>query len=357
MTGNVTIQSVNFTDVDPTYTLGLISERIVNYYTKAAADTGYTATSVIVYDSPASGKVIYGVSQSVAQIQALFYDVTQAELNEVIDGIGANADGTYNTPDGSNFLDSTTTVMDALGEIDSQVGAATTPVVRTNNPIVADNSSNENIDALDSAIGTDAQLTVVTRTTGQLAVDSSVMTKFDVIDAGIGFDAQLSGVPKNISKNNTIYQNLEALDTYKTVRTIKKTVAWSGANPATVDFLLPSDANMTPANIDLGSIIPINARVIDGFVKCTSATTFSGGPTTLVAGIGNASGGAQISSSGTIYALNAINGNGAAFNTPIAISASASKVWLTDVTPGANWSTQTAGIYTVYITFVDVSNV
>jgi len=357
MTGNVTIQSVNLVDVDPTYTLGLISDRIVNYYTKAVTDTSYTATSVIVYDSPAYGNVIYGVSQSVAQIQALFYDVTQTELDDVITGIGANADGTYNTPTGSNFLDATTTIMDALGEIDTQVGAAVTPVVRTNNPILIANSSNENIDALDASIGTDAQLTIVTRTTGQLAVDSSVMTKFDVIDAGIGFDAQLSGTPKNISKNNTIYQNLEALDTYKTVRTVKKTVGWSGANPTTVDFLLPSDANTTPANIDLGSIIPINARIIDGFVKCTSASTFSGGPTTLVAGIGNASGGAQISTSGTIYALDAIRGTGASLTAPIGISASASKVWLTDVTPGANWSTQTAGVYTVYITFVDVSNV
>jgi hypothetical protein len=46
-------------------------------------------------------------------------------LNQVITGIGATAlTGAYNTPSGSNFLDSTTDVMDALDTLDEKVQCA-----------------------------------------------------------------------------------------------------------------------------------------------------------------------------------------------------------------------------------------
>ncbi len=47
-----------------------------------------------------------------------------AQDNVIELGVGSNADGTYNTPVGTNYLDSTTDVMDALEELDSQLGSS-----------------------------------------------------------------------------------------------------------------------------------------------------------------------------------------------------------------------------------------
>jgi hypothetical protein len=110
---------------------------------------------------------------------------------------------------------------------------------------------------------------------------------------------------------------------------------------------------MAVTNIDLGAIIPAFAKLVDGIAYCTEASVFSVGATTLVGGIGNATGGTQLSASATIYALNAINGSSAAITAPITPNAAATHVWLTDVTPGANWSTQTAGKYKIVITYID----
>ncbi len=136
-----------------------------------------------------------------------------------------------------------------------------------------------------------------------------------------------------------------------TIFTVKKTFGWSGAS--NVDFLLPSAVNTTAYNMDLGSIIPANARILDAKIICTEAGT---GAVTLVAGIGNASAGTQISASATIFALNSIVGNMACINTPIACNASASKIWVTDITPGANWSLMSAGKWEVFITYNDASS-
>ena len=105
--------------------------------------------------------------------------------------------------------------------------------------------------------------------------------------------------------------------------------------------------------MDLGSIIPANARIIDGKIICTEEGT---GAVTLVAGLGNVSAGTQVSASATIYALNAITGNMACINTPIACNSSASKIWVTDITPGANWSLMTAGTWEVFVTYNDASS-
>lgn len=225
------------------------------------------------------------------------------------------------------------------------------PVVRTNNPTLAANTTDKNVSVLDSAIGID--ITPVTRTTGQLAVANAINGNLDVLDAGIGFDTQLSGSPKLISKNNTIYQNLDALDTYKSVETVKKTVSWSGGAGT---FKLPASVDTAVTNLDLGSIVPAYARVLDVFIKTRTAAVFTGGPTTLVVGVGNATGGVQFIASGSIYTNMLQPAVGAAF-TLVAINGVASKVWLTNITPGINWNLQTAGDWDVYITYVNVNNI
>jgi hypothetical protein len=133
------------------------------------------------------------------------------------------------------------------------------------------------------------------------------------------------------------------------VQMVTKTIGWNSL--AGVDFNLPNAANMVQDNIDLGAIVPANSRVLDVVVVNTAASVFSGGATTLTAESGNASAGAQFSVAQSIYALAAVAGSGAAWSAPVAVNPLASHVWI-GVTPGANWSTQTAGAYKVYVTYV-----
>jgi hypothetical protein len=193
------------------------------------------------------------------------------------------------------------------------------------------------------------------RTAGAIVATATVNDNIDALDASIGFEAQMSGTPKTVTKTGTVFQMLDQLDTAKSVQTVKKTISWSGGSGT---FKFPSANNATPANIDLGAIIPASARVLDVFLKCRVASVFSGGATTLVAGLGNASAGTQFVASATIYAINVLlqPAVGAGF-TLVAINAAATNLWLTNITPGANWNTQTAGDYDVYITYIDITNI
>jgi len=219
----------------------------------------------------------------------------------------------YNTA-----IDQINTNTTTIAALVTDVGADPTPVVRTNNPIVGTNPANTNIDALDAAIG---------------------------------FDAQLSGTPKDILNTLSVYQNLDRLDTYKSVRTVKKTIG--GVDVEGCDFNFVTAEDKAEQVIDLGAIIPARARVIDLYL--ITEDTFTGA-TTLVAEVGNASSGAQFIASNTIYAANAVlaQATGAAFT--VAPAVSASNVYVS-ATPGANWSNVTAGKVTVYVTFIDVTNI
>ena len=186
---------------------------------------------------------------------------------------------------------------------------------------------------------------------GLLAVDGNTLQGNTVVEyenSASDFSNQttLFGVTET-----TAYIAAGGQTSANTIFTIKKTFGWSGASG--MDFLLPSAANTTAYNMDLGSIIPANARIIDGKIICTEEGT---GAVTLVAGLGNVSAGTQVSASATIYALNAITGNMACINTPIACNSSASKIWVTDITPGANWSLMTAGTWEVFVTYNDASS-
>lgn len=66
----------------------------------------------------------------------------------------------------------------AVGAIDAEIGAAVTPETRTNFP-TSDQAINLNIDALDSAIGNDAQMT----STNYIALANSIITNLAALDA------------------------------------------------------------------------------------------------------------------------------------------------------------------------------
>jgi len=132
-------------------------------------------------------------------------------------------------------------------------------------------------------------------------------------------------------------------------KTIKKTIGGIGV---VADFNFVTAANTSEQVIDLGAIIPARARIID--VCLITDATFTGA-TTLVADVGNASGGAQFIASATIYAANAVLPVAAAGACPVAPNVAATHVYV-NATPGANWSNVTAGKVSVYITYIDVTS-
>lgn len=235
---------------------------------------------------------------------------------------------------------------------DAMVGVDPTPVsTRTNNPIVGVNTVNENIDALDAAIGADN--TPITRTFSPTVANTTINTKVQVLDTAIGADAAVVGTPKTIVTNSSVFTNLYKLDTYKSVQTVKKTIGNVGVASCDFNFVTGANANEQP--IDLGAILPAKCRLLDIFVFTDAAFTNLGVLSTDV-GLTTGSGGLLIAANNT--AINTIMQPqpGASF-TLVAISASAQHVWV-NVTPTNNWNSATpVGKVSVYVTYVDVTNI
>ena len=134
---------------------------------------------------------------------------------------------------------------------------------------------------------------------------------------------------------------------FSNIKTVKKTIG--GVGVAGCDFNFATAANTTEQVIDLGSIVPANARVLD--VKSVTNATFTGA-TTLVAEAGNASSGAQFIASASIYTAAEITAVTHTLGLNVAPVAAASKVYVA-ATPSSNWSGVTAGKVTYYITFIE----
>lgn len=349
MVVNLTVQSIDGKDVSASYTMGFASENVKSTFTNV--DSGYTATSIVVYGDTQETLHNYGVSQSLVTIQVGLISTSQAEIDAIETAVALAAGGSYVAPSGTALLGATTSDMGALIALDTKIGVNSTPVIRTNNPIIGANAINANIDAVDAAIGADAELSVVTRTTGQLVVNSTVMSKFDAIDAGIGFDTQLSVTPKLIATSKTIYQNLDALDTYCSTRVIKKTIG--GVGVAGCDFNFVTAANILEQIIDLGAIVPAKARIVDFF--SFTDITFTGA-VSLGVEYGTTSSGAELKVSANLIAASTISQFAIGGSPVIDISATALHVYAS-ATPGANWSLATAGKLSIYITINDVTNV
>ena len=70
----------------------------------------------------------------------------RAAQDDVIEaGVGLNADGTYNTPSGTNYLDSTTDVMDALDALDNAIGSSGSGIVVDVVQVTAANLNNSGL--------------------------------------------------------------------------------------------------------------------------------------------------------------------------------------------------------------------
>lgn len=134
------------------------------------------------------------------------------------------------------------------------------------------------------------------------------------------------------------------------MKTVKFTIGGVGVSGC--DFNVTSAENTTAQPIDLGAIIPSLARVVDIFTYTNSVWT---GAVTLLATVGSASGGNQYITSSIIYATGVVLAEAAAGAFITAPVAAAGHVWV-GLTPGANWNLVTAGKTTIYITYIDVTN-
>ena len=233
---------------------------------------------------------------------------------------------------------------------DSIFGNNPTPVARTKSPIIGANSVNANIDALDTAIGAD--IVPGTRTTGQLSMAADLLANLKLIDDVIGFDAQMPLSSLDVSRALTIYQNLRALDTKKSVRTIRVKVGNFGV--ASCDFNFAANANHAEQSINLGALLPAKARFVDAMIYTDAAFTNLGALTT---DLGLASGTAEYIGAGNNTAIDSIlatTNAGAFISTP---NKNALDIWL-NVDPANNWdSANPVGRMSVYITFIDVTNI
>jgi hypothetical protein len=138
-------------------------------------------------------------------------------------------------------------------------------------------------------------------------------------------------------------------------QTTKVTIGWHGATG--VDFLQPDVASSNAYPIDLGAIIPAKARVIQIEIVCTEALAGSGAHEILFTA-GNATGGAQFIASISCDATNEVAGI-IDPHLPQAVImnwASATNIWIGS-DPDANWDTYTAGKWTVYITYIEYTDI
>lgn len=278
--------------------------------------------------------------------------IKQVNTDIASDIIGADVTPLVRT---NNPISATNDVNTNIEKLDAAIGtdAQITPVTRANNPVVVNTSVHQKFDALDAAIGADADLTVVTRAVGQLVANTTLLAKVDALDAVIGFDNQMSGTKKNISSAVTVYQNLDALDVYKTVRTFKKTIGIPGATG--VDAVFVTGAGHAAQNLDLGAIIPAMCRVVAIEVVCTASVV---GVTDFNIAVGNASAGEQFIAAASCDDLNEVRGIiDATKPAAVAMSTSATNIFFQGDPSDNNWSDISAGGWTIYITVNDLRNI
>ncbi len=129
--------------------------------------------------------------------------------------------------------------------------------------------------------------------------------------------------------------------------TIVKTVGMPGV--AGCDHNFTSAANATEQSIQLGlaAIIPASSVINVLEVKCLTSATTAG----FTVDMGDSSGADNWMSGVDLDTANKIN----SVSTQVGAKAAASSLYFSG-TPGANWNTQAAGKWKIYITVTDNSN-
>jgi len=195
--------------------------------------------------------------------------------------------------------------------------------------------------------------TIETAAISDSTLDDCTLDGGTVDDIAIGGTTPAAGAFTTVTASSTATVTGDLRESASVFYAVKTKVITIGHVASTGnDFKFTSAANTSEQVIDAGAIVPAFARVIDIALINTEAAAFSGGATTLVAEIGSSSSGNQYAESATIYAANVILEMATAGWPIAATSGTAGHVYVA-ATPGANWSTMTAGQWTLLVTYLD----
>jgi hypothetical protein len=147
---------------------------------------------------------------------------------------------------------------------------------------------------------------------------------------------------------NYLKDYLNELHDGQYVKCVKKTIGYYLRD---VDFKLAPATNQNEQVFTVCTI-PARCRVLDVYIINDIQFT---GAVSLVADVGSASGGDQYIASATIYATGAILAMATGAQYVNAPTAAVGYVYV-NITPGANWNLITNGQVSVYVTYVDVTD-
>ena len=137
------------------------------------------------------------------------------------------------------------------------------------------------------------------------------------------------------------------VDTVWGVKTITKTISIVPAG-STDDFAFAANADVAEQPVDLGALVPAYAELVSAQIRCFEAVV--GG--TMSIDLGVSTGVGDVLAAGATDALNEINTTVSGDSPKVAATNAVKNIWI-NATPSANWSTLTAGRYSVMVTYVD----
>ena len=209
-TALVLVRATDF-DGDPAGEVSKGAECFVEEGT-ANENTNWRVTSPVGNATVDTDNIVFSLGNRIGSLAAL-----QTEINNIETSLGGavNSDGTFAGFTGTNHIDAATSFTNAITLLDTEIGADLTANARANNPVIAGNPVNSNIEALDDAIGLDAQITPLTRTLGSINLAQSIYTNLGNIDSFLGQDSELTPLARTagpVSLSSSVLANIDALD-------------------------------------------------------------------------------------------------------------------------------------------------
>lgn len=141
-------------------------------------------------------------------------------------------------------------------------------------------------------------------------------------------------------------------DTYMVMKTVIKTINLDSSDDDEDFEFDDSQTNVTEQSVNLGAIVPAFAELSSAQIRCFEAVV--GG--TMSIDLGTTTGGSQILGAANTDALNEINKTDPGEAPEVGAGNTTKNVWI-NATPSANWSTLSAGKWSVMITYIDYDEI
>lgn len=141
--------------------------------------------------------------------------------------------------------------------------------------------------------------------------------------------------------------NIVASDQIWSLKTVTKTISIVPAGSVD-DFSFAANGDAAEQPVNLGALVPAFAELVSAQIHCFEAVI--GG--TMSIDLGVTTGAGDILAAGATDALNEINTTVAADSPEVEATTAAKNIWI-NATPSANWSTLTAGRYSVMVSYID----